>query len=207
LGRSVPLQPDPDHADAAAGEPGFGTTRYDDWLRLVITHEYTHVLQLDMASKLPLALRSIFGRLYFPNALQPEWLIEGLATFEETELTAGGRGRSPGSEMVLRLAALEGRIPTLDEMAVFPMPGRRGRSPTSSGSLSCAISPGVRPREDRGYRHGVRGRPLPFSLRAPAGRPSARNTATSGGSGRQGCGSAVRAGAGRRSRARHRRPG
>ena len=30
------------------GEPGFGTTPYDDWMRLVITHEYTHVLQLDM---------------------------------------------------------------------------------------------------------------------------------------------------------------
>jgi Tol biopolymer transport system component len=102
------------------GEPGFGTTAYDDWLRLVVTHEYTHVLQLDMASGLPLALRGVFGRLYFPNALQPEWLIEGLAVREETALTTGGRGRSPGSEMVLRMAALGGTVPTLDRMAVFP---------------------------------------------------------------------------------------
>ena len=79
------------------GEPGLGTTRHDDWLRLVITHEYTHVLQLDMAVAAAAGLRRVFGRLYFPNALQPQWLIEGLATFEETELTAGGRGRSPAS--------------------------------------------------------------------------------------------------------------
>lgn len=105
---------------APLGEFGLGTTRHDDWLRLVITHEYTHVLQLDMASRLPLGLRSVFGRLYFPNALQPSWLIEGLATFEETELTPGGRGRSPGSEMYLRMAALAGRFPTLDQMAVRP---------------------------------------------------------------------------------------
>lgn len=101
-------------------EPGFGTTVHDDWLRLVLTHEYTHVLQLDMAYGFPRLLRRIFGRLYFPNTLQPGWLVEGLATFEETELTAGGRGRSPGSEMILRMAALEGRIPSLDQMGVFP---------------------------------------------------------------------------------------
>lgn len=102
------------------GEPGLGTTRRDDWLRLVVTHEYAHVLQLDMVSRLPRLLQRVFGRIYFPNALQPLWLIEGLATFEETELTAGGRGRSPGSEMVLRMAALEGPFPTLDQMAVLP---------------------------------------------------------------------------------------
>ncbi len=101
-------------------EPGFGTTLHDDWLRLVITHEYTHVLQFDMTYRFPRLLRRVFGRLYFPNTLQPGWLVEGLATFEETELTAGGRGRSPGWEMVLRMAALEGRIPTLDRMGAFP---------------------------------------------------------------------------------------
>ena len=35
-------------------------------------------------------------------------MIEGLATYEETEGTAFGRGRNPDSRMVLRMAALEG---------------------------------------------------------------------------------------------------
>ncbi len=106
---------------APSGEPGFGTTPYEDWLRLVITHEYTHVLQLDMINGgLGGLMQAIFGRLYFPNALQPEWLIEGLAVYEETEQTSGGRGRSAGAEMVLRMAVLEGRFPQISQMTVFP---------------------------------------------------------------------------------------
>jgi Tol biopolymer transport system component len=42
------------------------------------------------------------------------WMIEGLATYEETEITAFGRGRNPDSRMVLRMAALEGRFPRED---------------------------------------------------------------------------------------------
>jgi len=102
------------------GEPGFGTTVYDDWMRLLITHEYTHVLQLDMVHGVPKTLQGILGRVYFPNLFQPIWMIEGLAVYEETEQTSGGRGRSPGADMVLRMAALEGPFPSLGQAAVFP---------------------------------------------------------------------------------------
>ena len=78
------------------GEPGFGLTQYDDWLRLVITHEYAHILQLDMVTGVPRVVQKVLGRIYFPNMFQPVWMIEGLATYEETEQTSGGRGRSPG---------------------------------------------------------------------------------------------------------------
>jgi hypothetical protein len=103
-----------------SGTQGFGLTSYDDWLRLVITHEYSHILQLDMTHGIPDGLQYVLGRIYFPNFFQPVWLIEGLATYEETELTAGGRGRSAWSDMVLRTAALENRFPTLAQAAVFP---------------------------------------------------------------------------------------
>ncbi len=148
---------------APLGELGLGTTRHDSWLRLVITHEYTHVLQLDMVSRFPLALRRIFGRLYFPNTLQPEWLIEGLATFEETELTAGGRGRSPGSEMVLRMAALEGPFPTLDQMAVFPDAWPAGQVPYLFGESFLRHLAGRFGRESiAGLGRMYGGRSLPF---------------------------------------------
>jgi len=145
------------------GEFGLGTTHYDDWLRLVITHEYTHILQLDMAARLPLALRFIFGRLYFPNALQPEWLIEGLATFEETELTAGGRGRSPGSAMILRMAALEGPFPTLDQMAVLPDAWPAGQVPYLFGESFLRYLAGRFGREKiAALSQAYGGRTLPF---------------------------------------------
>ena len=153
------------------GEFGLGTTRHDDWLRLVITHEYTHVLQLDMAARFPLALRSVFGRLYFPNALQPEWLIEGLATFEETELTAGGRGRSPGSAMILRMAALEGPFPTLDQMAVLPDAWPAGQVPYLFGeSFLRFLARRFGREKTAGLSRDYGGRPLPFLVESTGSR-------------------------------------
>jgi Tol biopolymer transport system component len=102
------------------GAPGFGTTAYDDWMRMLITHEYTHILHLDMVHGATDWLQYLLGRLYFPNLFEPIWMIEGLAVYEETEQTSGGRGRSPGSEMVLRMAVLEDKFPRLSQATVSP---------------------------------------------------------------------------------------
>ena len=101
------------------GESIFGASNYDDWMRLLITHEYTHIVQLDMVNGLPGVLSNIFGNLYFPNMFQPVWLIEGLAVYEETELTGGGRNRSPASDMVLRMAVLENNFPPISHAANY----------------------------------------------------------------------------------------
>jgi Tol biopolymer transport system component len=98
--------------------------RYDDWFRDVITHEYVHILQLDMNTGFPAMMRTIFGRQPIPfvifnsgipNILQPDWLIEGLATFEETATGVSDRGDNAYTEMLLRMAILEDRFPTLDQ--------------------------------------------------------------------------------------------
>ena len=88
---------------------------YDHWLRTLFIHEYTHIIQLDMAGGLPGVLRHIFGRIIIPNGLQPQWMIEGLATFEETRSTTAGRGRSSWTDMLLRAALLEDRFPAIDQ--------------------------------------------------------------------------------------------
>ena len=66
---------------------------YDDWLRLVITHELTHVFHLDRSASFWGGLQRVFGRVpgLFPNEYQPSWVIEGLAVYYESRLTAGGR--------------------------------------------------------------------------------------------------------------------
>jgi hypothetical protein len=58
-----------------------------EWLELVLTHELFHLVHLDMARAAPLGLRSVFGRLpfLFPNALQPRWIVEGLAVHAESD--------------------------------------------------------------------------------------------------------------------------
>ncbi|UCD85976.1 MAG: PD40 domain-containing protein [Deltaproteobacteria bacterium] len=90
---------------------------YDDWLRIVIIHEYTHILHIDQAHRIPKGLREVFGRFYFPNMLQPLWLIEGYATYQETSLTTGGRGRGSYFDMILRCATLEDRLNSIDQVS------------------------------------------------------------------------------------------
>jgi hypothetical protein len=65
----------------------------DDWLRLVFTHEFTHIVHLDRSEGWARAVRRVLGRapLAFPNLYLPTWQIEGLATYEESVVTGDGR--------------------------------------------------------------------------------------------------------------------
>jgi Tol biopolymer transport system component len=106
-------------AVAPNGADEFGN--YEDWLRLLLTHELAHVVHLDQGRGFFGFSRRLFGRnpLLFPNVLAPIWMVEGLATYEETEGTAFGRGRDPDSRMVVRMAALEGEFPEEDRASPY----------------------------------------------------------------------------------------
>ncbi len=99
-----------------------GTISYfDDWLGLVITHELVHTFHLDMTGTLGKVIRKLVGRLpagwpVFPSGATPTWMIEGLATYFESELTDAGRVKGTWQEMVMRAAALDGSFSTLDQM-------------------------------------------------------------------------------------------
>ena len=87
---------------------------YDDWLKMLIHHEYTHVLHVDKVLATPAWLRTLFGRnlLLFPNALHPNWFQEGLATYMETEDATGvGRGQSNDFQMMMRQEVMAGIKP------------------------------------------------------------------------------------------------
>ena len=87
---------------------------HDNWLELLITHEYTHILHLDKSSGLPSSLRKIIGRnlFLFPNILQPPWFIEGLATYEETDNARSiGRGQGTLFRGLMRQEVINGIKP------------------------------------------------------------------------------------------------
>lgn len=92
--------------------------KYDDYLRYVFLHEYTHALHLDIAEGGPSLLRAIFGRTLFPNSIEPWFMIEGMATYMESRYTNAGRGRDPRWEMLMRMDVLENNIKTIDQAAV-----------------------------------------------------------------------------------------
>lgn len=89
---------------------------YEDWFTGIQTHEFTHTLHIDSNHGVVRAARWTVGRIASTNRLSPAWMVEGLATFQETRHTNGGRGRAPIVEMVLRTAALEDDFPGLGRM-------------------------------------------------------------------------------------------
>ena len=81
-----------------------------EWLELVLTHELFHIVHTDKARGAPLGLRNVFGRIpfVFPNALQPRWIIEGLAVHAESE-PARSYGRLGNSTFEGMMRAEAGR--------------------------------------------------------------------------------------------------
>jgi hypothetical protein len=90
------------------------TYAYDNWLRLLAIHEYTHFLNMDATRSLYAPLRYLLGDLPLPNSLWPSWMLEGLAVYDETRYTHSGRGRSTYYDMILRAAAERGTLDTDD---------------------------------------------------------------------------------------------
>jgi len=90
---------------------------YDNWINELVTHEYTHILQLDNTSGLPAIGNAILGKTFAPNQAQPRWIKEGLAVAMETAHTSGGRLRSSQFDMYLRADVLEKRLAPLDQIS------------------------------------------------------------------------------------------
>jgi Tol biopolymer transport system component len=92
-----------------------------DWIELVVTHELAHIFHLDVASGFGRIVRTIFGRIpgpwpVFPAVGVPVWNIEGLAVGVESAVTEYGRIHGSYNEMVVRTAALAGRLDEFDRL-------------------------------------------------------------------------------------------
>lgn len=83
---------------------------HDDWLRIVFTHEYAHVLHLDRVGGVMKGLRWALGRnaATFPNLFVPQWAIEGIATWAESEVTGLGRLHAADVRSVVASASARG---------------------------------------------------------------------------------------------------
>jgi hypothetical protein len=93
-----------------------------EWLEFVLTHEFTHIVHLDQARGPAGVLRQIFGRYLilplpfalffpsgFPNLLEPNWMIEGLAVYSESDRNKGyGRLGQSHFEGMMRAESARG---------------------------------------------------------------------------------------------------
>jgi Tol biopolymer transport system component len=92
----------------------------DDWYLELVTHEYTHILHTDHITGVPALINRILGKVYAPNQLEPHWMLEGLAVFEESTRTSGGRLRSSMWNMFMRADLLENNVASLDVFSNTP---------------------------------------------------------------------------------------
>jgi hypothetical protein len=115
-GWATPLPRNTVFLSAAAPSGADFIGRTTDWLRLVFTHEYSHVVHLDRSGSWAWLVRGLFGRtvVAFPNLWLPQWQIEGLATWEESVLTGEGRRSAGDFRQVERVAAAAGHPVSLD---------------------------------------------------------------------------------------------
>lgn len=91
---------------------------YQSWLRLLIAHEYAHILQLSLMPE-NLWPWGWLNYLFPPYLLQPYWFIEGFAIMAETNLTNSGRGDSFIIDAMLQAAADEGTLLSYDQIKGF----------------------------------------------------------------------------------------
>jgi hypothetical protein len=98
--------------------PSGSSSDFDDWLRLVFTHEFTHIVHLDRSEGWARVARGIFGRTpyAFPNLFLPPWQVEGLATYEESAITGEGRLHAGDFRAIVGEAARRGRLEPLDRV-------------------------------------------------------------------------------------------
>lgn len=94
---------------------------YDDWLSVLITHETAHLHHLSEVGGIPAFINRVLGPTIIPNGLLPGWFVEGLATYEESRLSSGGRLRSSLFEMYLRMHVLADRQPNLSQLTHDPI--------------------------------------------------------------------------------------
>ncbi len=99
-----------------AGVEFIGATT--DWIALVFTHEFTHIVHLDQSRAWAATVRHVFGRvpLAFPNTLLPAWQVEGLAVLEESALTGMGRQYAGDFRAITNAAARAGRLEPFDRV-------------------------------------------------------------------------------------------
>ena len=98
-----------------------------DNLQLLLSHEYTHILNMDQA----IGIWRFLG--ISPNWLLPVWMTEGLAVWHETSFTSKGRGKSPWIDSFFRTDFIYNQNKSLSDLCVFPVKWPSGNIPYCYG--------------------------------------------------------------------------
>jgi hypothetical protein len=104
----------PRHSEFYAMPPqNYNFSGTNDWLNLLASHEYRHIVQYQHATRgFTRAFYYLFGSTTLAGLAQaaaPMWFWEGDAVATETAFTPSGRGRIPNFSLLFKTNLLEGR--------------------------------------------------------------------------------------------------
>lgn len=105
---------------ASPPDPRESIGQFRTWGEMLATHEFGHVAHLTRPSRNPLTrgLWRLSPIDLGPIPLRaPRWVIEGYATYIEGKITGSGRPHSFWRPAILRQWAIEGRLPTYDQLS------------------------------------------------------------------------------------------
>jgi len=111
------------------GPDGHGVLSFtDDYLRALVLHEVFHIVHIEIVSGLAHWVNRTIGKSWPPNQLMPTFLLEGMAVYAESKLSAGGRNKSPLIDAMLRVQALDDNVWNLGDLTNPPRtpPGANG---------------------------------------------------------------------------------
>jgi hypothetical protein len=91
--------------------------QWQDWLRLLISHEFTHSAHLSKQKRNFSLSGNAIGEGNVMAKIAPPWFVEGFATYAETKLSSGGRGRDASVLTERAQAALGGKFPSYGEIS------------------------------------------------------------------------------------------
>lgn len=92
------------------------------WLDLVLTHELTHIFNLNEAAGPFHMLRRVFGSqpALYPAVQLPPWVIEGLAVYGESRFSGDGRLDHPPYALMLEAARRDNLFPDWQRLGGTP---------------------------------------------------------------------------------------
>jgi hypothetical protein len=98
-------------------------TQWEDAIRVLVGHEFTHVAHLSTHDASRDALRNVFGPI--PGVTDartaPTWFTEGYAVYLETQLTRGGRSQDATIRTIRAQTARGGTWPSLSDASIAPL--------------------------------------------------------------------------------------
>ncbi|MCP5108833.1 MAG: hypothetical protein GY950_35950, partial [bacterium] len=104
---------------------------YRQWIDLALSHELTHIFNMNAGSGFTYFMRKVAGTnpAFYPMIYAPVWVIEGLAVYGESVLTPGGRLNNPDYRVMMNRIASAGKIPAnsriYGEPTVWPGPAAK----------------------------------------------------------------------------------